>query len=135
MNEKLKIIIDDDKRNFFPGETISGEVKWSFPECPDSVELRLFWYTQGKGDGDIGIVETVGFAPLSPAESHKFRIILPDSPYSFSGRLISLCWALELVSKSPASTAREEIVLSPTGEEIVLGMVKPQKDLISYFQT
>lgn len=134
MDEKSKIIIDDNKKNFLPGKTVSGKVEWSFPESPDSLELRLFWYTRGKGDEDIGIVETVGFDSLTPSDSRKFCITLPDSPYSFSGRLISLYWALELVSKSPANTSREEIVVSPTGEEIVLGTTEPRVDWTLYFQ-
>jgi hypothetical protein len=46
---------------------------------------------------------------------------LPLAPYSFSGKLISLIWGLELVLEPSQETARFEFTLSPTGEEIMLG--------------
>jgi hypothetical protein len=44
----------------------------------------------------------------------------PSGPYSFSGRLISLLWALEAVAEPGGEVARREIVLSPSGEEVRL---------------
>ena len=45
---------------------------------------------------------------------------LPAGPYSFSGRLISLIWALELVAEPGNHVARVEITLGPDGQEVVL---------------
>jgi hypothetical protein len=47
--------------------------------------------------------------------------MLPEGPYSFSGKLISLIWALELACSPGSETVRREITVSPTGHEIVLG--------------
>jgi len=52
-----------------------------------------------------------------------FSFTLPESPYSFSGKLISLIWAIELTCSAGSETLRREITLSPTGQEIVLGSV------------
>jgi hypothetical protein len=50
-----------------------------------------------------------------------FSFTLPEGPYSFSGQLISLVWALELTCSPGSETFRQEITVSPTGREITLG--------------
>ena len=45
----------DAQEAFEPGDTVRGEVDWSFDRAPERVELRLFWRTTGKGDEDLGI--------------------------------------------------------------------------------
>ena len=85
-----------------------------------SVELRLFWYTQGKGDQDVGVVATVPFPEPASQDRRDFRIPLPLGPYSFSGKLISLMWALEVVAEPGSRAGRLEITVSPTRREIQL---------------
>jgi hypothetical protein len=58
--------------------------------------------------------------------SDPFSFTLPPGPYSFSGRLISLIWALELTCTPSHETVRKEIVVSPTGREILLTSVAGQ---------
>ena len=64
-------------------------------------------------------------APLprwSPRTGNRpFRFQLPDAPYSFSGKLISLIWAIEAVAEGIKEAARYEFVLAPEGREIELG--------------
>ena len=45
---------------------------------------------------------------------------MPESPYSFSGKLVSLLWALELVAEPSGDTERKDISITPTGTEISL---------------
>lgn len=45
---------------------------------------------------------------------------LPADPYSFSGTLISLVWALEVVAEPGGAAGRIDVVVSPTGNEIRL---------------
>jgi hypothetical protein len=99
---------------------VEGTAKWLLSEAPQTVELRLFWYTKGKGTQDIEIVESVPFEHPQLEDARPFRVTLPASPYSFSGKLISLLWALELVAKPGEQSVRVEITMSPTGEEVVL---------------
>ena len=82
---------------------------------PQSVELRLLWYTQGKGDQDVA----AGRPPwrcANPGEDEirPFDIRLPEGPFSFSGKLISLVWALEAVAEPGSRAERLEITVSPT---------------------
>lgn len=119
MNE-LEIRTRDDKTGFLPGEEVSGEVRWRCSASPRTVELRLFWHTEGKGTRDVEVVETIGFHLPGAQDRRDFRFVLPDSPYSFSGKLVSVVWALELVLLPSNDTERLEITLSPTKSEITL---------------
>ena len=120
--EKLSIALNEEKAAFAPRETIRGTVRWSLDAGIRYLELSLFWYTAGKGTRDVGVIETMRFDEPGAAGWRDFSFTLPDGPYSFSGKLISLIWALELTCSPSSETARREITLSPTGREIVLGV-------------
>ena len=92
--------------------------RWSLPSTPRSLEARLFWFTRGKGTEDVGVVATEHVPAPGAHGEHRVRFTLPEAPYSFSGRLISLIWAVELVADNTA--ARWEFVLAPEGREILL---------------
>ena len=117
---RLSITLDRESGRFWPGETLTGEVSWRLREPPDAAELRLFWYTVGKGDRDLDIVKTLPFPSPGMGEDHRFELTLPMTPYSFSGKLISVVWALELVLQPGDFVERVPFVLSPTGDEIHL---------------
>lgn len=118
MNE-LKVRVEGDKLAFQPGEEVRGEASWSLDDDPRSVELRLFWRTEGKGTQDIGVVETVPFESPGRKDLRPFRVRLPAGPYSFSGTLVSVVWALELVAE-PGGAGRIDVVVSPTRNEVRL---------------
>jgi hypothetical protein len=105
---------------FMPASRVSGSVSWELESEPERIDLRLFWYTAGKGDRDVGIVESIAFPHPGPSGSRSFSFELPEGPYSFSGKLISLIWALELTARPSGATERLEITVSPTGKEILL---------------
>ena len=120
MSSTLGIGTYNDKTTFFPGEELGGKAMWITEKTPDTIELRLFWYTEGKGTQDVTVVDTqVIESPDSRGET-EFTFILPADPYSFSGSLVSLAWALEIVVLPGKDAARCEISISPTGEEIDL---------------
>jgi hypothetical protein len=116
----LRIETRDGVTAFLPGETVEGTVGWHFDAPARSVELRLLWYTEGKGDQDVGVVESVPLANPGTDEVRPFRLRLPAGPYSFSGRLISLVWALEAVAEPGARAERLPITVSPTRRELLL---------------
>ena len=109
-----------DNRAYVPGERIEGTVSWESSEPLESAEVCLFYYTEGKGTQDVEIVERMAMNGILQAGSREFAFDLPNGPFSFSGRLVSLSWALELVLQPGNHTERLEIVLSPTGREIDL---------------
>jgi hypothetical protein len=119
MNE-LKILLREERQSFRCGETVEGVAGWRLAKPPASVELRLFWYTRGKGTEDVGLVNRVRFDSPQQEEGRKFSFTLPPEPWSFSGQLVSLIWALEMVAEPGGHMARVELVVSPTGQEILL---------------
>ncbi len=117
----VRIELAGGRRAFKAGEPLSGRAAWRVDEQPSSAELRLFWYTSGKGTQDVGVVHTMPFAAPKPDDQRDFTLMLPREPYSFSGTLISLVWAIELIVEPGAHVERKELVLSGTGQEVVLG--------------
>src|SRR4051812_44167063 len=115
-----QIEIHEDRNAFEPGEEIQGRVIWEFDSAPRTVELRLFWFTRGKGTEDVKVEDSVKFENPLAAESRPFRFRLPESPFSFSGKLISLVWAIELVAQPAKTVSRREIVVAPGGQEVLL---------------
>ena len=118
--EWMRIETRDGVTAFLPGETVEGTVGWHFATPARSVELRLLWYTQGKGDQDIGVVASVPLPNPGTDEVRPFQIRLPAGPYSFSGYLISLVWALEAVAEPGSRAERLPITISPTRQELLL---------------
>lgn len=119
MNQ-IRIGLREDRKSFEPGEEIAGAAGWEFASAPRTVEVRLFWFTRGKGTEDAGVVATVRFDHPKPAEARPFQFQLPREPHSFSGKLISLIWAVEAVALPSNQSARAEFVLAPQGKEILL---------------
>lgn len=124
---ELRIGVDGGRTAFAPGETIDARISWHLASPPKRLELRLFWYTEGKGTQDVEIVER---HPLQGGAFGEQVVSLraPGGPYSFSGRLISLIWALEAVAEPGGEVARCEVVLSPSGEEIRLDAESAARD-------
>ena len=116
----IQIETTDGVTSFRPGDVVEGKAFWRLDPPPESVELRLFWYTEGKGDQDVGIVETIPYAGPAAEDRRSFQLRLPEGPYSFSGKLISLVWAIEVVAQPGDRVGRCEITVSPTGGEIRL---------------
>jgi hypothetical protein len=113
------------KTKFLPGEAVEGLVTWQLDQPAEAIELRLFWYTRGKGDTDAVVVDRQRLEAPKPQDRRQFRFILPEAPYSFSGKLISLIWAIEMVVEPSGLTERLEITVSPTGQEIQLSAGTP----------
>jgi hypothetical protein len=117
----LRIDISGGQRGYKPGETISGRVTWQVDPPPQSAELRLFWYTSGKGTQDVENVDAVAFQTPQMNDDRTFSLTLPRQPFSFSGKLISLVWALELIVEPGSNVTRQEFAMSASGKEVVLG--------------
>jgi len=102
-----------------PGEEIRGTAAWSADKPPRQAEVRLFWHTEGKGTRDSAVAETVVLENPQAVDTRTFVCRAPDFPPSFSGRLISLIWGVELVLDS-GDAPFVELVIAPGGAELVL---------------
>lgn len=119
---ELGIKTELDNLAFTPGETLRGEVNWKVDLMKNSAggEVRLFYYTSGKGDRDVEAIETHEVQIHSETGSQSFEFQLPHEPCSFSGKLVSLIWAVEFQVMESDETERLQFVLSPDGKEIDL---------------
>ena len=103
---------------FKPGELIEGRASWHLDHEVDAIEIRLFWYTSGKGSQNVGIVRVLRDDAPDPSGHRDFSIRVPEGPYSFSGKLISLSWAIELVALPSGETERLDLRIGPQPVEV-----------------
>ncbi len=91
------------QRHFAAGEELEAEYQIDAvaPEEIAAVEAAVMWYTEGKGDEDIGVHF---FERRTPADAEngdltilrRFRIQLPESPLSYRGALMTIRWCVRV---------------------------------------
>ncbi len=116
----LRIETEAGKTSYCPGEEVRGTVRWQMERQAQALEVRLFWYTRGKGTRDSSVLESKRIESPVLEGSEEFSFVFPDAPYSFSGKLISVVWAIELVVLPSDEAECIELLMSPTGQEILL---------------
>ncbi len=120
---EMKIAVRKQPAEYEPGEEIAGGAQWQLDRKPESVEARLLWHTVGSGGRsheDVGVVATVRFDAPREDDTRSFRFTAPPAPYSFSGQLVTLTWAVELVALPHKENARVEISIAPGGKPLEL---------------
>lgn len=125
----LHLSIRHGQTQFRPGETLAGSANWNLLGAPQAIEVRLLWLTRGKGTSDANIVETTAIAAPAAMGDAPFRFLLPTAPHSFSGQLIALVWAIEIIAVDGKRrmSERREFVLTPF--EAPLALPKIEKPL------
>ena len=116
----LRLTLDDERASFAPGARLDGVAGWTAPRVPRGLELRLIWTLTGKGGRDFKIADTMPLPNPAAAERRRFKLTLPDAPFSFRGALLTLVWSLELVALPGEEKARLELVVAPDGRAITL---------------
>ena len=102
-----------------PNSEVRGHVEWTAGERPpESLMISLLWHTEGKGTEDIEIVEQIEFADPSGSGRHEFAFRLPEFPWSFSGTLLALVWAVEASLEPGGFVERVNLVSAPGAEEV-----------------
>jgi hypothetical protein len=99
----VSIKIDHRQTPHSPGESLSGEFQIDAvdPAELSAVELSVLWYTEGKGDEDLGVHHFERRTdededPMPLTELRKFSVTLPNSPLSYEGVLIKLRWCVRV---------------------------------------
>lgn len=106
---------------YLPGEDISGQIAWKdLPVDCERLEIRLIWYTQGKGDQDFGIADSSVISKPAVQGSASYGFTAPHRPYTMQGKLLQLCWAVEVVSFPSHQTQKQELTISPNRAAIQL---------------
>ena len=116
-----EIRLESESSVYQPDAAISGTVQWQLDKPAQSLELRLIYHTTGRGTQDVETVALETFSRPALSESRVFSL-MPEAgcPWSFSGKLISVVWGLELVTDQEQLVAKCSLVVSPSGQEIDL---------------
>jgi hypothetical protein len=99
----ISIQLDQRQRDFQPGEVLAGfyQVDAVDPKDLKAVEVSVLWFTEGKGDEDLAIhyferLTADDVPALSLHEMRRFQTILPNSPLSYEGILVKICWCVRV---------------------------------------
>ena len=85
-------------RRYEPGDWIAARyrIEGLGDEQLEAVEHSVLWYTEGKGEEDMGVhfFERVadGKAAIDGAGGVSFRARLPASPLSYEGLIVKIRW-------------------------------------------
>ncbi len=126
MTPQSSITLENASAAFQPFDEIRGTLDWTLEKAPKFLELRLFWFTRGRGTPEAGLVQ-VKSLPATARGTDSFSFSLPGSPYSISGSLITLQWALELVAEPIGQVALQEFTLAPGKQALTLPVLDPGK--------
>lgn len=95
-------------RIFSPGEELRADFQIDGVDVGEveSIEASVLWYTEGKGDEDLGVHHFERFTQDAAAAAgeersslHELRSIatkLPLSPLSYAGRIVKICWCVRV---------------------------------------
>jgi hypothetical protein len=128
-----------DRKTYAPGDTLRGVVSLDAEQADpvESVEVAIYWMTEGKGDSDRADVYRRVFGGDDIADSTlEFQVPLPLAPLSYEGVIIKVRWYVEVRVRlqregTPALLKFVERLLVPVRrrEAFQLGEVKPPKEL------
>lgn len=119
----MSTTITIERRDLRPHDTVTGRVAWQLEKEPRDLELRLCWFTSGRGTEESRTIEALRLGDgLRGEKAFSFR--LPAEPWSINGTLVRIAWALEVVAKKTGSLAVEELVVAPQRREIGLRQIE-----------
>lgn len=116
----IALILRDQQTAYKPGSRLSGEVQWNIELNSATIVVSVFYQTEGIGSEDATTILTQTIEACSTTGSQNFAFTLPSSPYSFSGKLITLRWAIGAEIKALKTLTIIPIIISPTDSEINL---------------
>lgn len=108
------------KELFLPNERVTGHVYWDLERAPRWLEVRLVWHTEGKGTSEYVTIGRERLRDLAAQDRRDFSFTLPDMPYTYHGRIVSILWSVDLVGPGRRIWRREDrvattsLVMSPT---------------------
>jgi hypothetical protein len=99
----IRILLDSAGSHYQPGERLTGRFMVEGPQMRTvrAAELSVLWYTAGKGDEDMAVhhferlVDDVA-RPLDLRVPHRFATVLPESPLSYDGQIVKVCWCVRV---------------------------------------
>jgi hypothetical protein len=88
---------------FHPGETLDCDFQIDAvsPADTQAVEVSVNWYTEGKGEEDIGVHYFERYTPSDAVDGdlrqlHRFQTTLPNSPLTYNGAIVKIRWRVRV---------------------------------------
>lgn len=103
MEPLISLCLAGSRREFSVGDELVAEYQLDAvgPDEIQAVEASVLWYTEGKGEEDMGVhfferrlphdSENGDLRPL-----RRFRTLLPNSPLSYTGAIFSIRWCVRV---------------------------------------
>ncbi len=99
----VSIQIDGRQQQFQPGEVLAAafQIDAVQPHELSAVEISVLWFTEGTGDEDLAVhyferLSTDSMPELNLSEWRRFQTILPNSPLSYEGLSVKICWCIRV---------------------------------------
>ncbi len=99
----ISLGIRNDQRVFRPGDLLECEYQIDAVELDEvqAVEASVMWYTEGKGDEDIGVHFFERRLPADVEDGdlrhlHRFDTVLPNSPLTYAGAIVKIRWCVRV---------------------------------------
>lgn len=103
MEPLLSLCLAGSKRQFSAGDELVCEYQIDAvdPNEIQAVEASVLWYTEGKGEEDLGVHFFERRLPTDAEDGdlrpmRRFRTRLPNSPLSYNGAILSIHWSVRL---------------------------------------
>jgi hypothetical protein len=99
----IAIQLDRAEPFYRPGESLTGSYRIDLadPNELKAIELSVLWHTMGKGDEDLAVhyfqrATPDDEEPLELSRPQPFASELPNSPLSYDGLIVKICWQLRV---------------------------------------
>ena len=99
MEPLISLQILNPERTLVPGDVLHCESQIDAVEVDEilAIESSVLWYTEGKGDEDLGVHFFERRVPADADEGdlrrlHQFKTVLPNSPLSYVGAIVKIRW-------------------------------------------
>jgi hypothetical protein len=99
---RIELRFSHPSRGYDPGEWVTVEycIEGLNGERPRALERSALWYTEGKGEEDLGVHSFERFATAETIDrvvpEGTFAIQLPTSPLSYEGVIVKIRWCIRL---------------------------------------
>jgi hypothetical protein len=99
----VSIQIDGRQQQFQPGEVLAAafQIDAVQPLELSAIEISVLWFTEGTGDEDLAVhyferLSNESMPELDLSELRRFQTILPNSPLSYEGLSVKICWCIRV---------------------------------------
>ncbi len=98
---RISLALEEPSRKYRAGELLAGQFRVDDASAADvrAVEISVLWHTEGKGDEDMSVhfferIEPDDEMPVDFRQPRRFSTVLPNSPLSYNGLILKICWCV-----------------------------------------